>query len=172
MLRINADLNSPTYRQQFDVTWRRAVGFIPGQPNQGWNAEEEGSPCRLAEYDDSGWEVCDNIGDVVSKGIAWAWWRTTITVPEQVDGIAMAGAQLYFETTVDDYGEVWVNGECDLMTGAPAGFNRPQRIELTRNAQPGDRFKIALLGCNGPFAKPFGGVFVRYAILGVEIFNR
>ena len=32
--------------------------------------------------------------------------------------------------------------------------------------------EIAVLGCNGPFAKPLGGVFIRYAILGIEIFNR
>ena len=172
MQRINADLNNPAYKQQLGVTWRSAVGFIPGEPNQGWTAEVEGSPARLKDYDDSSWQICENLGDFLSKGICWAWWRTTITVPEQLDGVAMAGTQLYFETTVDDYGEVWVNGECDLMTGTPKGFNRPQRVELTRNAQPGDQFTIALLGCNGPFAKPFGGVFVRYAILGVEIFGR
>src|SRR5262249_282702 len=141
-------------------------------PNQGWEAEIEGSPCRLADFDDSAWEICDNIGDVVSKGICWAWWRTTITVPEEIDDISLTGATLYFETVVDDYGEVRVNGEWDLMTGTPKGFNIPQRVELTRNAQPGDKFTIALLGCNGPFAKPFGGVFVRYALLGVEIFGR
>jgi len=172
MQRINIDLNNPAHRQQLGATWRRAVGFIPGATNQGWQAEGEGSPCRLADYDDSSWEVCDNIGDVLSKGLCWAWWRATITVPQQFDGISLAAAELYFETTVDDYGEVWVNGECDLTTGAPKGFNVPQRVQLTRNAQPGDKFTIAILGCNGPFARPFGGVFVRYAILGVEIFNR
>jgi hypothetical protein len=171
MRRISLDLNDAAHRQHLKATWRRAVGFVPGEPNQGWTAEIEGSPARLADYDDSSWEVCENIGDVVSKGICWGWWRTTIEVPEQIEGISMAGAQLVFETTVDDYGEVWVNGECDLMTGAPAGFNRPQRIQLTRDAVPGEKYVIAVLGCNGPFAKPFGGVFIRYAVLGIEIFG-
>jgi hypothetical protein len=170
--RINLDLNDPAQRQQVKAAWRRGVGFIPGEPNQGWTAEIEGSPCRLADYDDSSWEVCENVGDVASTGICWAWWRTTIEIPEQIEGMSLAGAGLYFETTVDDYGEVWINGECNLAQGAPAGFNRPQRIEITREAQPGAKYTIAVLGCNGPFAKPFGGVFIRYAILGIEVFSR
>ena len=121
MRRINLDLNDPAQRECVKATWRRAVGFIPGQANQGWVAEIEGSPCRLADFDDSSWEVCDNIGDVLSRGACWAWWRTTIEVPEAIDGVPIDGATLYFETTVDDYGEVWVNGECNLTTGAATG---------------------------------------------------
>ncbi len=171
MRRINLDLNDPAQRECVKATWRRAVGFIPGQANQGWVAEIEGSPCRLADFDDSSWEVCDNIGDVLSRGACWAWWRTTIEVPEAIDGVPIDGATLYFETTVDDYGEVWVNGECNLTTGAVTGWNRPQRVELGRKVQAGTRFTIAVLGGNGPFAKPLGGVFMRYAILGFEIFS-
>jgi hypothetical protein len=169
--RINVDLNDPAQRESVKATWRRAIGFIPSEANQGWAAEIEGSPCRLADFDDSSWDVCENIGDVLSHGTCWAWWRTTIEVPEAIDGVPLDGATLYFETTVDDYGEVWVNGECNLATGAVAGWNRPQRVELGRNVRPGSRFTIAVLGCNGPFAKPLGGVFMRYALLGMEIFN-
>ena len=172
MQRINADLNNPTYKQQLNATWRSAIGFIPNEPNQGWTAEIEGSPARLPDYDDSSWAVCDNLGDVLSKGVCWAWWRTKITIPQQIDGIDTAGARLYLETVVDDYAEIWVNGACDLMTGVPHGHNRPNRLELTQNAQPGQEYSIAILGANGPFAKPLGGVFIRYVILGVEIFGR
>ena len=172
MQRINVDLNDPDARRRVGVTWRRAIGFIPGEPNQGWSAEIEGSPCRLSDFDDSTWEVCENLAEVLSKGICWAWWRTTITLPAHLNHVSITGAEVYFETTVDDYGEVWVNGECDLTTGTPKGFNVPQRVQLTRRAEPGDKFTIAVLGCNGPFAKPFGGVFVRYATLGFEIFGR
>ena len=172
MQRINVDLNNPSYKQQLGATWRSATGFIPGEPNQGFTAEIEGSPCRLPAYDDSNWAVCDNLGDVLSKGVCAAWWRTTITLPKQIDGIDVAGARLYLETTVDDYAEIWVNGECNLLTGVPHGHNRPNRLELSQNAQAGDVFHIAILGINGPFAKPLGGVFIRYVILGVEIFGR
>ena len=61
MQRINADLNNPAYKNQLGATWRSAVGFIPGEPNQGMTAEIEGSPCRLPDYDDSSWAVCDNL---------------------------------------------------------------------------------------------------------------
>jgi hypothetical protein len=170
--RINLDLNEPAQRASVKATWRRAVGYIPGQANQGWEAEVEGSPCRLADFDDSAWEVCHNLGDVLSRGACWAWWRTTIEVPESIGDVPLEGATLYFETTVDDYGEIWVNGELNPATGAVAGWNRPQRVELGRNVTAGTRFTIAVLGCNGPFARPLGGVFIRYAILGIEIFNR
>jgi hypothetical protein len=44
-------------------------------------------------------------------------------------------------------------------------------VALAHGARPGDTFTIAVLGCDSPFAKPLGGVFIRYAILGIEIFT-
>jgi hypothetical protein len=168
MRRANIDLNTKDGRGMVKAEWRRAIGFVPGEANQGLTAEIEGSPARLAEYDDSGWEVCENVGEVVSKGVCFAWWRITVELPESVNGMPVAGTQVFFDTTIDDYGEIWVDGAIDLSTGAPTGFNRPQRVPVTTNAVPGARHVIACLGINGPMAKPFGGVFMRYAILGFE----
>jgi hypothetical protein len=168
VIRVNLDLNEAGDRSKVKGTWRRAVGLVPGEPNQGVVAEMEGSPVRLADYDDSGWETCDNVGDGVSTGVCFAWWRITIEVPQEMNGVPVEGSSLYFETTIDDYGEIWVNGEIDLPTGAFQGFNIPQRILLTRSAVPGEKFVIACLGANGPMAKPGGGVFMRYAVLGLE----
>ena len=169
MRRIALDLNEEADRQKVKAEWRRAVGLVPGEANQGLVAEMEGSTARLAEYDDSGWDICSNLGEVISKGFAFGWWRTRIELPEAIDGVSVAGATVLFETTIDDYGEVWVDGEIDLMTGAPAGFNRPQRIQISRSAVPGEKHVIACLAANGPLAKPFGGVFVRYATLAFEM---
>jgi hypothetical protein len=33
-----------------------------------------------------------------------------------------------------------------------AGFNAPNRVPLTRDARPGDRFQIAVFGINGPIS--------------------
>ena len=74
MHRVTLDLNSETDRQQIKGVWRRAVGLVPGQPNQGLTAEIVDSPARLADYDDASWETCDNVGDVVSTGFAFCWW--------------------------------------------------------------------------------------------------
>jgi hypothetical protein len=166
--RTSIDLNNKEGLQQVGGVWRRAAGLIPGEPNQGLVAETEGSPARLADYDDSGWEVCDNVGDVVSKGICFAWWRITVELPEAVSGISIAGSTVLFETNIDDYGEVWIDGEIDLNAGTFAGFNRQQRVVVSRSAVPGARHVIACLGANGPMAKPFGGVFMRYATLAFE----
>ena len=41
--------------------WRFAGGFVPGQPNEGVVSQMEGSPARLPDYDDSGWDVCSDL---------------------------------------------------------------------------------------------------------------
>lgn len=130
---------------------------------------------ELVGFDDSGWEVVrpTDLGGKRGGGlVSFHWFRATLTIPSRAAGFDTAGAKTVLHITVDDYAEIWVNGECNLLTGVPHGHNRPNRLELTQNAQPGDKFSIAILGVNGPFAKPLGGVFIRYVILGVEIFGR
>ena len=73
-----------------------------------------------------------------------------------------------FETCIDDYGEVWINGVCDRERGTVQGFNVPQRIVVSTEPQPGARYTFALLAVNGPFGEPGGAVFVRYATLAFE----
>ena len=51
------------------------------------------------------------------------------------------GKSVFFQTTVDDYGEVWVDGKLPRKpgdTGGPivAGFNVPNRVEL-KDAEAG-----------------------------------
>jgi hypothetical protein len=76
--------------------------------------------------------------------------------------------RVQFETCVDDYGEIWIDGECNRERGAVQGFNVPQRVQVTDNAQPGNQHTIAILAVNGPLGAPGGTVFVRYANLGFE----
>lgn len=168
MKRIALDLNKAEDRRLVKAQWRRGIGFVPGQPNEGIVAQMEGSPARLADYDDSSWPVCEDVGEFVSKGVTFAWYRTSIELPETIGGLPVSQALLTFETNIDDYGEVWVNGEIDLMTGSVQGFNRQQRVQLARPATPGTKYVIACLACNGPLGKPGGGVFMRYATLGFE----
>ncbi|MGE3822429.1 MAG: hypothetical protein AB7I30_23690, partial [Isosphaeraceae bacterium] len=69
------------------------------------------------------------------------------------------------QTTVDDYGEVWVDGKLPRKggdTGGPvvAGFNAPNRLEL-KDAQPGKVYQIAIFGINGPIsAEPGNRIFL------------
>ena len=43
----------------------------------------------------------------------------------------------FFETCIDDYGEVWIDGELDMSKGTVQGFNIPQRVVVTGDPQPG-----------------------------------
>lgn len=168
MPRIALDLNKDADRRIVKGTWRRALGLIPGEPNQGLQAEVLEAPPRLAEYDDSVWEVCDNVREAISKGFTFGWWRIAVELPETVKGMSIAGATVLFETNIDDYGEVWVDGENDLVTAIVLGYNKQQRVQVSAKAEPGARHVIACLACNGPMGKPGGGIFMRYATLAFE----
>ena len=168
MPRMALDLNKQADREKLKGTWRRALGLVPGEPNQGLVAELEASPARLADYDDSGWEVTDNVRDLVSKGFTFGWWRITVELPEEVDGQPIAGSTVVFETNVDNYGEIWVDGDIDLVAGTVVGFNAQQRVVVSASAVPGAKHVIACLGANGPMALPRGVIFMRYATLAFE----
>jgi hypothetical protein len=168
MPRVALDLNREEDRRKVGGVWRRALGLVPGEPNQGLVAELEASPARLAEYDDSGWEVCDNVRDLISTGFTFGWWRIAVTLPESNDGQSIAGSTVVFETNVDNYGEVWVDGQIDFVTGTVVGFNAQQRVVVSPSAVPGAKHVIAVLAANGPLAQPRGVIFLRYATLAFE----
>ena len=169
MPRVALDLNNAADRSVVNGEWRVAQGLVPGEPNEGLTAQLLATPARLADYDDSGWDVCENIRQSLSVGFTFAWYRIRVQLPETVNGLAVAGARLWFETNADNYGEVWVNGEIDRNTGSIPGLNAPQRVELATSAEPGASYVIACLVGNGPLAEPRGGVFLRYAYLSFEV---
>lgn len=166
MPRIALDLNQAEDRQQVQGEWRVAPGLVPGEANEGLTACLLASPARLPDYDDTGWEVCSNIRHSLSVGFTFAWYRIKVTIPPQ-----MAGARVWFETNIDNYGEIWVNGQIDRSTGVIVGINASQRVEISGSAVPGETFAIACLVANGPLAEPRGGIFMRYATLAFETPN-
>ncbi len=169
MPRATINIGEDSGRAATGATWRCAIGYIPGEENGGLVFERgEGSPARQADYDDSGWEVITDLPQRNSGGFTFCWYRTKITIPETVDGHPTAGTRVQFETCVDDYGEIWIDGECNRDRGTVQGFNTPQRVLVAQNVQPGDQHTIAVLAINGPLGAPFGTVFVRYANLGFE----
>lgn len=168
MPRVALDLNNADDRRKVKAEWRFAPGYVPGEPNEGLVAQVPGSPARLAEYDDSGWEVCTNIRTSRSTGFTFGWFRMTVEIPEQINGLAVGDSRVLFETNIDDYGEVWVDGQIERSTGVIGGINVPQRVEVSPKAVPGARHVIACLTVNGPLASPRGGVWMRYATLAFE----
>jgi len=131
---------------------------------------------EAADFDDSGWETlapADTMRRLANGRVCFNWYRIDVTLPERIGDTDTTGATVVFEVVVDDYAEVWVNGELPLVLGTTAGhvvggFNAPNRVVLTHDAQPGDRFTIAVFGINGPIsASPRNYIWMRSATLDI-----
>ena len=66
-----------------------------------------------------------------------------MSIPERVGDLDPTGATVVFEVAIDDYAEVWVDGELPVALGdtggqVVGGFNAPNRVVLTRDARPAD----------------------------------
>jgi gluconolactonase len=126
------------------------------------------------DYDDSDWRVlkAPETQLRLSQGrVCFNWYRIVITIPERVGDFDLTGASVVLEVAIDDYAEVWVNGELPHALGdgggpVVAGFNAPNRVLLTADARPGERFQIAVFGINGPISSsPRNYIWMRTATL-------
>ena len=167
------DLENDDHKNLLNARWRYADGLVPGAPNGGLVNQLPDTPARLADYDDSTWDIIDDIQKGRSKGFCFGWYRISVTLPETIEGESVAGKSVYFETCVDDYGELWIDGQCDKAfgetgRGCVSGFNYPQKVCITESAKPNNTHVIAVLAVNGPFGRPGGGIFLRYARLSFE----
>ena len=126
------------------------------------------------DFDDSSWQAIDPASLEARRStgkFAFGWYRINITIPDRVGRFSTAGSTAAFEIVVDDYAEVWVNGELPRVLGQTGGalvrgFNAPNRVILTRNARPGERFQIAVFAANAPLSDPPANfVWIRSATL-------
>jgi gluconolactonase len=127
-----------------------------------------------ADFDDSKWEVLDpaSLSKRRAAGrICFNWYRINVTIPRRIESFDPAGSTVTFETSVDDYAEVWVNGELVRGLGqmggsVVAGWNAPNRLVIGRNVRPGQKIQLAVFGMNGPISNPpTNFIFMRYARL-------
>jgi len=104
-------------------------------------------------------------------GASAAWYRIRVTIPESVGGLATTGTAAVFEIVVDDYAEVWVDGQLPRRLGQSgaslvSGFNAANRVVLTRDARPGQTFELQVYAINGPISDPPSNqIWVRSATL-------
>ena len=129
---------------------------------------------QAADLDDTAWIALappETQRRLSTGRVCFNWYRITVALPERVGDLDVAGATVVFETVVDDYAEVWVNGSQPLTLGdvgghVVVGFNTPNRVVLTPAARPGQRFTIAVFGINGPIsASPANYIWMRTATL-------
>jgi gluconolactonase len=128
----------------------------------------------VAGFDDSGWERIPAEGLEARRGngrLAFNWYRTKVRLPERVAGFNVSGSTVVFELVVDDYAEIWVDGQLPLVLGQTGGqlvkgFNAPNRVILTRDARPGQEIQLAVFGINGPVSNPpVNFIWIRSATL-------
>ena len=126
------------------------------------------------DYDDSGWQLLapeDTMRRLANGRVCFNWYRIEVTIPDRVGDLDPTGSTVVFEVAIDDYAEVWVDGELPHALGdtggrVVGGFNAPNRVLLTQDAQPGETFQIAVFGINGPIsASPGNYIWMRTATL-------
>jgi gluconolactonase len=129
---------------------------------------------EASDYDVSDWRVLAPRETMLRLGagrVCFNWYHVEVTIPDRVGELDPTGATVVFEVVIDDYAEVWVNGELPLALGQAGGqvvggFNVPNRVVLTRDARPGERFRITVFGVNGPIsASPRNYIWMRSATL-------
>jgi gluconolactonase len=115
-----------------------------------------------ADFDDSQWEQIApaSLDQRRSTGrLCFNWYRTRITIPEKVGDFPTLGSTVVFETSVDDYAEVWVDGELTRAVGQRGGsviggWNASNQLVIGRDVRPGQKIQLAIFGANGPLSNP------------------
>jgi len=126
------------------------------------------------DFDDSKWQTLDATTLAARRAtgrVCFNWYRLKITIPDRLDNFDPAGATVVFETALDDYAEVWVDGELSRALGqmggsVVSGWNAANRLVIGRNVKPGQPIQLAVFGGNGPLSNPpTNFIWMRYAKL-------
>jgi gluconolactonase len=166
--------------------WRyRDVEIVPtqhrapdanGQPTGAAVATWDVQPHAGArDFDDAAWTV---IGPTTLKDrrgngrVSFNWYRITLTIPARVGSFDPTGSTVTFDTSLDDYAEVWADGELPRATGQSGGsvikgWNAINHLVIGRNVKPGQKIQLAVFGINGPISDPpTNFIWMRLARLG------
>ncbi len=116
----------------------------------------------VADYDDSTWEKVAATDLQKRRGngrLSFNWYRVNITIPASIDGFSTSGSTVVFQAALDDYAEIWVDGELSRYLGQKggsvvAGWNAPNRLVIGRDVKPGQKIQLAIFGINGPISNP------------------
>jgi gluconolactonase len=127
-----------------------------------------------ADFDDSKWKVIGPTTLDQRRGngrLGFNWYRIKLTIPDRIGDFDPTGSTAVFETSLDDYAEIWVDGELSRALGQSggsviAGWNAENHLVVGRNVKPGQQIQLAIFGANGPLSNPpTNFIYVRYARL-------
>src|SRR5437879_1393955 len=71
-------------------------------------------------FDDSSWPTIEAKGLTDRRGggkVSFFWFRTNLTIPAKIGNFEPAGAKAVLTAYVDDYAEVWINGQMPRRAG-------------------------------------------------------
>jgi gluconolactonase len=146
-----------------------------GQPSNIQNQAYDFTPhAGGVKFDDSKWEVIEptTLDKRRSAGkLAFNWYRINITVPERVGSFDTKSSTITFTTSLDDYAEIWVDGEIPRAAGQSGGsvikgWNAENRLIIGRGVKPGQTIQLAIFGINGPISNPpTNYIYMKYAKL-------
>ena len=162
---------SDTKIVEIDFKAAGADGQPGAVPNRGYDFTPHAG---RADFDDSKWEVIDptTLDKRRSAGkLAFNWYRLKITVPERIGTFDPTGSTLVFSTSLDDYAEVWVDGEIPRAAGQSGGsvikgWNAENRLIIGRGVKSGQTIQLAVFGINGPISNPPANyIYMKYARL-------
>ncbi len=143
------------------------TGFVAAGPD----GQPTGDPVKTydyephagsADFDDSAWEAIEpgSLQERRATGrLCFNWYRIAVTIPERVGDFDPTGSTAVFETSLDDYAEIWVDGELTRATGQSGGsviggWNALNRLIIGRGVKPGQVIQLAVFGINGPVSNP------------------
>jgi gluconolactonase len=141
----------------------------PPQYKSAWDVQPRAGG---ADFDDSAWPVIEPkaLGERRGGGrLFMGWYRTTLTIPAKAGSFDTTDSTAVFHVIVDDYAEVWVNGQLPRRVGMPSphvitGFNMPNRVVISQAVKAGEKVQIAVFGINGPISlAPENPLFIREA---------
>jgi len=177
---VEVDLMTNQGSAMFGAQWRTMeakIVDVPPIPEHlpGYNTAYDISPhASDTGFDDSKWPAIEAKDLAARRGgghVSFIWFRSNVTIPAKIGDFDTTGAKAVLTVAVDDYAEVWVNGQMPRAVGitSPAtiqGFNTPNRVVLSNSVKPGDKFQIAVFGINGPISvAPANTVWFREARL-------
>jgi gluconolactonase len=181
----NIDLATPEGVALVQGQWRYSDTKIVDVDFKGPGSDGQptGAPVRtydytpragVADFDDSTWPVVDPLDLAGRRGrgrLSFNWYRIGITIPERIGAYDPTGATVELDTSLDDYAEIWVDGELPRLQGqvggsVVGGWNASNRLVIGRDVRPGQRIQLAIFGINGPISNPpTNFIWVRHARL-------